>query len=32
MDAIESLTLDDPRCGVCGKPAEKRCSRCKTEW
>jgi hypothetical protein len=24
--------LDDPKCSSCGKPAEKRCSRCKTEW
>jgi len=24
--------MDDPKCGVCGKTAEKRCSRCKIEW
>merc|ERR1711918_45688 len=24
--------LDEPKCAVCGQPAEKRCSRCKNEW
>merc|ERR1711988_1665659 len=24
--------LEEPRCAVCGQPAEKRCSRCKNEW
>merc|ERR1711998_376371 len=28
---IESC-LEDPKCAVCGLPAEKRCSRCKNEW
>merc|ERR1711907_774029 len=28
---VESF-LDDPKCAVCGLPAEKRCSRCKNEW
>lgn len=24
--------LEDPKCSVCGAPAEKRCSKCKMEW
>mmetsp|Transcript_11869 Transcript_11869/g.32105 ORF Transcript_11869/g.32105 Transcript_11869/m.32105 type:complete len:94 (+) Transcript_11869:138-419(+) len=24
--------LDEPKCELCGKDAEKRCSRCKTAW
>jgi len=24
--------MEDPKCSACGKPAEKRCSRCKSEW
>jgi len=24
--------MEDPKCSACGKPAEKRCSRCKLEW
>eukprot|EP00290_Baffinella_frigidus_P019917 CAMPEP_0180210312 /NCGR_PEP_ID=MMETSP0987-20121128/12042_1 /TAXON_ID=697907 /ORGANISM="non described non described, Strain CCMP2293" /LENGTH=465 /DNA_ID=CAMNT_0022167189 /DNA_START=37 /DNA_END=1432 /DNA_ORIENTATION=+ len=28
---IEQM-LDDPKCAMCGKPAEQRCSKCKVEW
>jgi len=24
--------MEDPKCAVCGEPAEKRCSKCKMEW
>lgn len=24
--------MEDPKCSVCGAPAEKRCSKCKLEW
>ena len=24
--------MEDPKCSVCGLPAEKRCSKCKMEW
>jgi len=24
--------MEDPKCVVCGKPAEKRCSRCRLDW
>lgn len=24
--------MEDPKCSVCGAPAEKRCSKCKMEW
>ncbi|KAJ3028279.1 UNVERIFIED_CONTAM: Zinc finger MYND domain-containing protein 10 [Siphonaria sp. JEL0065] len=31
LDNLDSL-LEDPKCGKCGKPAENRCSKCKSEW
>ncbi|KAI9338231.1 hypothetical protein BDR26DRAFT_919504 [Obelidium mucronatum] len=31
LDNLDSL-LEDPKCGKCGRPAENRCSKCKSEW
>lgn len=31
LDNVEYF-MEDPTCGGCGKPASKRCSKCKSEW
>ncbi|KAJ3293674.1 Zinc finger MYND domain-containing protein 10 [Rhizoclosmatium sp. JEL0117] len=31
LDNLDSL-LEDPKCGKCGRLAENRCSKCKSEW
>lgn len=30
--AADDLSLGEPKCALCGKPATKRCSRCHNEW
>nr|XP_046239375.1 zinc finger MYND domain-containing protein 10 [Scatophagus argus] len=32
LDLMESLLPEKPKCGLCGKEAAKRCSRCQGEW
>jgi len=32
FEGLEDLLLDTPICAECGHDAEKRCSRCKSEW
>ncbi|XP_070559668.1 zinc finger MYND domain-containing protein 10-like [Ptychodera flava] len=32
FDLLEGLINEPPKCGVCGQPATKRCSRCQNEW
>jgi len=32
FDGLEDLLLETPICAKCGHDAEKRCSRCKSEW
>ncbi|XP_027002869.2 zinc finger MYND domain-containing protein 10 [Tachysurus fulvidraco] len=32
LDVIECLIPDKPKCGACGEPGAKRCSRCQGEW
>lgn len=32
FDGLEDLLLETPICAQCGHDAEKRCSRCKSEW
>lgn len=32
FDGLENMLLDTPVCTKCGRDAEKRCSRCKSEW
>ncbi|KAJ3071782.1 Zinc finger MYND domain-containing protein 10 [Podochytrium sp. JEL0797] len=31
LDNLDAL-LEDPKCGKCGRAAENRCSKCKSEW
>jgi hypothetical protein len=31
-DAFDDAAMGAPKCGKCGAPAEKRCSRCHNEW
>lgn len=31
LDNVEYF-MEDPTCAGCGKPASKRCSKCKSEW
>jgi len=31
IDQFDPL-IDTPKCAKCGKPADKRCSKCKNEW
>jgi len=31
IDQFDPL-IETPKCAKCGKPADKRCSRCKNEW
>jgi len=32
FDGLEDLMMETPICAKCGGEAEKRCSRCKSEW
>lgn len=32
LETLEQLLPDSPSCPVCGKPASKRCSKCRLEW
>lgn len=32
FEGLEDILLDEPICSNCGQNAEKRCSRCKSEW
>ncbi|TNN83993.1 Zinc finger MYND domain-containing protein 10 [Liparis tanakae] len=32
VDVMESLLPEKPKCGLCGKEAAKKCSRCQGEW
>mmetsp|Transcript_21835 Transcript_21835/g.35090 ORF Transcript_21835/g.35090 Transcript_21835/m.35090 type:complete len:488 (+) Transcript_21835:50-1513(+) len=32
FDGIEDILMEAPLCAQCGHEAEKRCSRCKSEW
>eukprot|EP01147_Barroeca_monosierra_P002629 gene2629-5531_t len=32
VDTLDALFPEAPKCVVCGQPAAKRCSKCKTEW
>lgn len=31
-EAVESMIDEPAKCGECGQPAPKRCSRCQCEW
>ena len=32
MEMLDSMITEPAKCGACGAPAAKRCSRCKNEW